>query len=167
MELTTNVRLFKRQDTNLKAFADCTLDDVFVIKNIKVMEGRNGLFVSMPSMRGTDGEYYPVCHPITSEFKKQFDRAIIEAYDAKIIQESAILDMLDHVTTVNEAADLSHDLDNPKSNPVSHNAKQNNLNVGCGNKGMEEQQTKVKADKPKCKTRKEEQAQADEPVMTM
>ncbi len=65
---------------NVKAYASVNFDDVFAITGLKVMEGRNGLFVSMPSRRLESGEYRDVCFPITGEFRQQLTDAVIGEY---------------------------------------------------------------------------------------
>ena len=71
---------------NVKAIASANLDDCFAVKNIRVIEGKNGLFVSMPSYKGADGEYHDLCFPTTSEMRKQFNNAVEEAYKQAIVQ---------------------------------------------------------------------------------
>ena len=58
-----------------KAIASANLDDCFAVKNIRVVEGKNGLFVSMPSYKGADGEYHDICFPTTPELRKQLNSA--------------------------------------------------------------------------------------------
>ncbi len=62
------------------------MDDCFAVKNIRVVEGKNGLFVSMPSYKGTDGEYHDLCFPTTPELRKQLNTAVAEAYKQAIVQ---------------------------------------------------------------------------------
>ena len=71
---------------NVKAIASANLDDCFAVKNIRVIEGKNGLFVSMPSYKGADGEYHDLCFPTTPEMRKQLNNAVSEAYKQAILQ---------------------------------------------------------------------------------
>ena len=71
---------------NVKAIASANLDDCFAVKNIRVIEGKNGLFVSMPSYKGADGEYHDLCFPTTPEMRKQLNNAVSEAYKQAIVQ---------------------------------------------------------------------------------
>ncbi len=71
---------------NVKAIASANLDDCFAVKNIRVIEGKNGLFVSMPSYKGADGEYHDLCFPTTPEMRKQLNAAVEEAYKQAIVQ---------------------------------------------------------------------------------
>ncbi len=67
--------------TKLKAFADISLNGV-VVKGFSVVEGSNGLFVSMPRHQGKDGKWYDTVHPETKELKQQLSDAVLEAYKA-------------------------------------------------------------------------------------
>jgi len=64
----------------LRAIAVIIISDCFIIKSVRLVEGRKGLFVSMPAKRNADDEFIEQCHPITAECKRQIDEAVIEAY---------------------------------------------------------------------------------------
>jgi len=68
-------------DSNLKAFADVSFAGVFTVKGLKVVEGKNGLFVSMPSQKGKDGKWYNSAHPLTKEFRETLNSLVLEAYE--------------------------------------------------------------------------------------
>ena len=76
----TDVKVFIRESNQLKAFVNIVIDDAFIIRNIKVIEGENGLFVAMPSRRVSSGEYRDIAHPINTETRKQVEEIIIEKY---------------------------------------------------------------------------------------
>jgi len=83
MEIT-DIRIKKVEGENkLKAYASVTFDDSFVIHNIKVIQGNNGLFIAMPSRRTRSGEMKDVAHPINSQFREKIQNAILEAYQAE------------------------------------------------------------------------------------
>lgn len=83
MEIT-DIRIKKVEGENkLKAYASITFDDSFVIHNIKVIQGNNGLFIAMPSRRTRSGEMKDVAHPINSQFREKIQNAILEAYSAE------------------------------------------------------------------------------------
>lgn len=64
----TDVRVrMKGNDSKMKAIASITIDDVFVIHDIKVIDGEKGMFIAMPSRKAGDGEYKDIAHPINSE----------------------------------------------------------------------------------------------------
>ncbi len=77
----TDVRVRKiNQDGKMKAIVSVTLDDSFVIHDVKVVEGQNGLFVAMPSRKTPDGEFRDIAHPITSSAREVIQSAVLEAY---------------------------------------------------------------------------------------
>ena len=77
----TDVRLRKIIDSGkLKAVASITIDDVFVVHDIKVIEGDKGLFIAMPSKKSTDGEYRDIAHPISSETRASLQKLILDEY---------------------------------------------------------------------------------------
>ena len=64
----------------MKAVVSITLDDEFVVHDIKVIEGEKGLFIAMPSKKATDGEYRDIAHPINSETRDKIQSLILEKY---------------------------------------------------------------------------------------
>lgn len=79
----TDVRVRKvaKDDTKMKAVVSITIDDVFVVHDIKVIEGEKGLFIAMPSRKSTDGEYRDIAHPINSQTREMLQDMILKAYD--------------------------------------------------------------------------------------
>ena len=65
----------------LKAYVTVTFDDCFVIHNVKIIEGKSGVFIAMPSRKTKTGEYKDVAHPINSEFRTVLQERILEAYE--------------------------------------------------------------------------------------
>lgn len=83
----TDVRVRKiTKDGKMKAIVSITLDDEFVVHDIKVIEGEKGLFIAMPSKKGTDGEYRDIAHPINSATRDGIQRIILESYE-KALEE--------------------------------------------------------------------------------
>ncbi len=82
MEIT-NVKVFKTngEDAKMKGYATVTLDDCFVVRNLRIIQGEERLFVAMPSRKKADGEYEDIVHPTNSETRKMFEEAIIEEYN--------------------------------------------------------------------------------------
>lgn len=77
----TDVRVRKiNLDGKMKAIVSVTLDDAFVIHDVKVVEGQNGLFVAMPSRKTPEGEFRDIAHPITSSAREIIQTAVLEAY---------------------------------------------------------------------------------------
>ena len=67
--------------TDLKAFCDVSVDGHLLIKGIRVVEGRHGLFVSMPRQKSTKGDWHDSIVPLTKELKQELYRVVLEAYD--------------------------------------------------------------------------------------
>ena len=85
----TDVRVRKvAKDGKMKAVVSITLDDEFVVLDIKVIEGEKGLFIAMPSRKASDGEYRDIAHPINSETRERIQTIILEQYE-KAAAESA------------------------------------------------------------------------------
>ena len=76
------------KDGKMKAVVSITLDDEFVVHDIKVIEGEKGLFIAMPSRKASDGEYLDIAHPINSENRERIQTIILEQYE-KAAAESA------------------------------------------------------------------------------
>ena len=65
----------------LKAYVTVTFDDCFVVHNLKIISGKAGTFIAMPSRRTKTGEYKDIAHPINSSFRNEIQTRIIEEYD--------------------------------------------------------------------------------------
>lgn len=80
------IHLLDRDDSDLKAYANITLDDCFVIHGVRIIQGERGLFVGMPRRkRRRDGSYQDVAHPINNETRQLIEDRVLEAYhDAKL-----------------------------------------------------------------------------------
>ena len=65
----------------MRAVVSITLEDEFVIHDIKVIEGERGLFIAMPSKKSADGEYRDIAHPINSATREKIQKIILEAYE--------------------------------------------------------------------------------------
>ena len=79
----TDVRVRKvvAKEGKLKAVVSITIDDEFVVHDIKVIEGEKGLFIAMPSRKATDGEYRDIAHPINSSTRENIQKLILEKYE--------------------------------------------------------------------------------------
>lgn len=83
----TDVRVRKvAKEGKMKAVVSITLDDIFVVHDIKVIEGDKGLFIAMPSRKSGDGEYRDIAHPINSETRDWIQKVILEGYE-KALEE--------------------------------------------------------------------------------
>ena len=77
----TDVRVREvTKEGKMRAVVSITIDDVFVVHDIKVIEGEKGLFIAMPSRKASDGEYRDIAHPINSETRDKIQSLILEKY---------------------------------------------------------------------------------------
>lgn len=84
MKITdVRIRLVSKDDAKLKAVASITIDDCIVVHDIKIINGREGLFISMPSRKTPDGEYKDIVHPINTETREEIKSAVLGAYEAE------------------------------------------------------------------------------------
>ena len=84
----TDVRVRKvAKEGKLKAVVSITMDEEFVVHDIKVIEGEKGLFIAMPSKKAVDGEYRDIAHPINSGTREKIQRIILENYE-KVLEEA-------------------------------------------------------------------------------
>ena len=74
------IRFVKKDDSKLKAVASITIDDCFVVHDIKVIEGAEGPFIAMPSRKTNDGEFKDIAHPLNTETRENLRNAILTAY---------------------------------------------------------------------------------------
>ncbi len=82
MKITdVRVRLVSKDEAKLKAVASITIDDCFVVHDIKVIDGKDGLFISMPSRKTPDGEYKDIVHPINTDTREIIKKAVFDAYE--------------------------------------------------------------------------------------
>ncbi len=81
MEIT-DIRIRRvTSEGKLKAYVTVTFDDCFVIHNVKIIEGKTGVFIAMPSRKTKTGEYKDIAHPISPEFRARLQDTIVAAYD--------------------------------------------------------------------------------------
>lgn len=76
----------------LKAYVTVTLDDCFVVHNIKVIHGRSGTFIAMPSRKTKTGEYKDVAHPINSDFRTRMQERILSSYEDSLDDPDTLTD---------------------------------------------------------------------------
>ena len=80
----TEVKIYPANEGKLKAYATMVIDDCFIVRDMKVIQGENGLFVSMPSRRKKDGTFKDVAHPLNQETRKQIEERIVEEFEKGI-----------------------------------------------------------------------------------
>ena len=81
----TDIRIRKTErDGKLKAVASITIDEEFVVHDIKIIDGDKGMFIAMPSRKTTDGEYKDIAHPIKSSTREEMQRLILDKYRSEV-----------------------------------------------------------------------------------
>ena len=81
----TEVRVFPvSNEERLKAYATITIDNVFLIRDLRVINGNNGLFVAMPSRKMKDGTFKDIAHPLNSETREKMERTILAEYEREL-----------------------------------------------------------------------------------
>lgn len=81
----TDVRIRKvEKEGKMRAVVSITIDEEFVVHDIKVIEGEKGLFIAMPSRKASDGEYRDIAHPINSQTRENIQRMILEKYQEEV-----------------------------------------------------------------------------------
>ncbi|GHV19500.1 putative septation protein SpoVG [Spirochaetia bacterium] len=89
----TDIRIRKASgEGKLKAYVTITFDGCFVLHNVKVIEGKEGLFIAMPSRKNKDGEYKDIAHPITVDFRTGMQNQILEKYNSGAVEEGPVND---------------------------------------------------------------------------
>jgi stage V sporulation protein G len=79
----TEVRVFPVNEEKLKAFATITLDDCFVVRDLKVISGLGGLFVAMPGRRRKDGTFKDTAHPLNTETRRMIEDKVLQKYRSR------------------------------------------------------------------------------------
>ena len=88
----TDVRVRRiEKEGKMKAIVSITLDDEFVVHDIKVIEGEKGLFIAMPSKKATDGEYRDIAHPINSSTRENLQKVILENYEKALEEPEEVI----------------------------------------------------------------------------
>ena len=84
----TDVRIRKdEKEGKMKAVVSITIDEEFVVHDIKIIEGEKGLFIAMPSRKAADGEYRDIAHPINSNTRDRIQKLILEKYQETMAVE--------------------------------------------------------------------------------
>lgn len=85
----TEVRITLRDEEKLKAFASITFDDCFVVRGLKVINGSEGYFVSMPSRKRRDGSFQDIAHPINNDMRKEIEDKVLDAFESELNRAGA------------------------------------------------------------------------------
>lgn len=80
----TEVSIFPVNEERLKAYVTITIDDCFVIRDLKIIKGHSGLFVAMPSKKRKDGQFKDIAHPLNQETRDHIETSVFDAYEAEV-----------------------------------------------------------------------------------
>jgi stage V sporulation protein G len=105
MEIT-QVRVFPVEEEKLKAFVSVIFDDCFVVSDIKIIEGSNGLFISMPSKKRKNGTFRDIAHPLNNETRRRIEEHIIRTYREVVSMEDGA--SVAPIRELNPDAELEH-----------------------------------------------------------
>jgi stage V sporulation protein G len=83
MEIT-KVKVFPVEDERLKAYVAITFDDCFIVRDMKIINGTNGLFVAMPSKKRKDGAYNDLAHPLNNDTRQWIEKRVFEEYEREV-----------------------------------------------------------------------------------
>ncbi len=82
--LITEVKVFPVNEDRLKAYVSITIDNCFVVRDLKIIEGTTGLFVAMPSKKRKDGQFKDIAHPLNQETRQMIEDKVFEAYELQV-----------------------------------------------------------------------------------
>jgi stage V sporulation protein G len=85
----TEIRVTLRDEDRLKGFANVTFDNCFVVRGMKIIEGNDGLFVSMPSRKRTNGTYQDIAHPINKSMRELIEKSVLKAFEEEVASRAA------------------------------------------------------------------------------
>ncbi len=108
----TDIRIFPVDEPKLKAFVSIIFDHSFIVSDIKVIEGTQGFFLSMPSKKRRDGTFKDIAHPLNAETRKMLEEQVIAAYNAEMAKKP-------NATSAAEAGDLAPAESQEPAGPVS------------------------------------------------
>lgn len=90
----TEVKVFPVNEDRLKAYVSITIDNAFVVRDLKIIEGTGGLFVAMPSKKRKDGQFKDIAHPLNQETRDMIERMVFEAYEKEVTSMTGALDSI-------------------------------------------------------------------------
>ncbi len=82
--LITEIKVFPVNEDRLKAYVSITIDNCFVVRDLKIIEGTTGLFVAMPSKKRKDGQFKDIAHPLNQETRQMIEDKVFEAYELQV-----------------------------------------------------------------------------------
>lgn len=106
MEIT-EVKVFPVEEEKLKAYVTITLDDCFIVRDLKVINGKNGMFVAMPSKKTRDGSFKDIAHPLNSDTRREMEQVILAAYQDEMMTGGEVAHIADASTAAMLASETS------------------------------------------------------------
>lgn len=94
MEIT-EVKVYPVNEDRLKAYVTITIDNCFVVRDLKVILGNEGLFVAMPSKKRKDGQFRDIAHPLNQETRELIEKMVFDAYKKEVQSMGESLDEVD------------------------------------------------------------------------
>lgn len=80
----TEIKVFPVHEERLKAYVSITIEDSFVVRDLKVIQGASGLFVAMPSKKRKDGQFRDIAHPLNQETRSMIENMVFAAYESEL-----------------------------------------------------------------------------------
>lgn len=78
------MKIFLVDEERLKAYVSITIDDVFVVRDLKIIQGHSGLFVAMPSKKRKDGQFRDIAHPLNQDTRSEIENAVFDAFEKEL-----------------------------------------------------------------------------------
>ncbi|HAA55456.1 MAG TPA: septation protein SpoVG [Myxococcales bacterium] len=103
MEIT-EVKVFPVQEEKLKAYVTITFDDCFIVRDLKIIRGKSGMFVAMPSKKTKDGTFKDIAHPLNSDTRQNMEQVILMAYEREVSARPASLVTSDGSESIDHSA---------------------------------------------------------------
>ena len=85
----TDIAVVPVEENKLRAYVNITIDDVFMVRGLKVIQGTDGLFVAFPNKKGKNGMFRDVAHPLNSETRREIEEMVLAAYDQALKEQAA------------------------------------------------------------------------------
>lgn len=105
MEIT-EVKVFPIQEEKLKAFVSIVFDQCFMVNDVKIIQGKDGLFISMPSRKKKNGEFKDVAHPLNNETRRMIEDKVLAEYDRVLMERGEQpVDRGERVATLSRSGD--------------------------------------------------------------
>jgi stage V sporulation protein G len=106
MEIT-EVKVFPIQEEKLKAFVSIVFDQCFMVNDIKIIQGRDGLFISMPSRKKKNGEFKDVAHPLNNETRRMIEDKVLGEYERILAERGERMPQAASTVTGDGSTELS------------------------------------------------------------